>query len=86
MAAQEWRRILVPEGLIEDVLRTTHHFTEEYCRGLFAAVETMLHVETEFESYRDLKATKASLGHGDVWLLDESTKQERALQTSAKSY
>ncbi len=62
MNGQHSRRILVPEGLVEEVLRTTHHFTEEQCRGLFAAVETLLQVDTEYRSYRDLKATKSGVG------------------------
>ncbi len=67
---------MVPEGLVEDVLKTTYHFTEEQCRGLFAAVETLLQVETEYRCCKDLKATKSGVGYGDVWLLDKTSEQK----------
>jgi hypothetical protein len=40
-----WRDILLPEGIVEDLLKASFHLSEKRCQGLFAAAEELLAVE-----------------------------------------
>ena len=65
-----WRRILVPEGAVEDILRSSFGLSERDCQGLFATVETILEVEDEFkDSYATLKAKRERRKYGKLWVL-----------------
>jgi hypothetical protein len=62
-----WRDILLPEGMIEDLLKTSFHLDEKQCRGFFAAVESLLKVQyPKYENYLKVEVRVVHRRYGDL--------------------
>lgn len=62
-----WRDILLPEGIVEDLLKSSFHISEKQCRGLFAAVEQLLAVEyPKHANYRKIEVKVVHGKYGDL--------------------
>jgi hypothetical protein len=62
-----WRDILLPEGMIEDVLKASFHLDETQCRGFFATAESLLKVEyPKYENYLRAEARVVQGRYGDL--------------------
>lgn len=67
MADESWRGILLPEGIVEDLLRSSFKLTEEQCRGMFAAAEALLSVEyPKYQNYLDRKVVLEKKKYGEL--------------------
>jgi hypothetical protein len=67
-----WRDILLPEGLIEDLLRSSFGLTEEQCRGLFASAESLLCVEyPKYQNYVGRKLALDSRKYGALLVVSD---------------
>jgi hypothetical protein len=62
-----WRDILLPEGMIEDLLKASFHLDEKQCRGFFGAAESLLEVEyPKYKSYLRAEAKVVQGRHGNL--------------------
>lgn len=72
MTKDHWRDILLPEGVVEDLLRSSFGLTEKQCRGLFAAAETLLRAEyPKYQNYLDRKLALDSNEYGRLLVVRE---------------
>lgn len=72
MTKDHWRDILLPEGVVEDLLRSSFGLTEKQCRGLFATAETLLRAEyPKYQNYLDRKLALDSNKYGRLLVVRE---------------